>query len=328
MRRECGRMCAVIPAPGEEPCELRARARTLHRSRADTLGNPIPRPERLMAPTLRLRAFGDPVLVSSDGGNLDEVTRKTRRFALLIYLTCQGRGEARQRDEIVATFWPESDEARGRNALRQAIFVLRETLGEEVILTNGCQELRVNGGRVGSDVEDFDSAIREGRPERALALYAADFLAGFRVPGCPGFDAWMDNRRTRLKGVASSASQDLAYVAEGRRDLSAALHWWRRALSLRPYDESLLRRIVVLLAGSGNRGRAVAEFERFRRRLLDELEIEPSEETQELARVVAVRLPKHVPMWIGDRRRASPAGGAGEGGRSAAWRRPTDRVGY
>ncbi len=75
-----------------------------------------------MGSSVRLRAFGDPVLVSSGGGHLDEVTRKTRRFALLIYLTCQGRGEAHQRDEIVATFWPESDEARGRNALRQALF--------------------------------------------------------------------------------------------------------------------------------------------------------------------------------------------------------------
>jgi len=247
---------------------------------------------------------------------------------MFIYLVCHERRGPHQRDEVVATFWPESDDARGRNALRQAIFVLRDTLGEDVILANGCQQLQANPDRVGSDVREFEEAVRRGQPEEALALYRADFLAGFGVPGGTGFDDWMENRRLQLKGTAFSCAQQLAHAAEGQRDLPSAVHWWRTAQRFRPFDERILRRIMALLAGSSNRGGALAEFARFRHRMGRELESEPSEETRELAKAVAVRLPKHVPMWIGDRRR-EPADGVDAGKeRHPGWRRPSDREAY
>jgi DNA-binding SARP family transcriptional activator len=194
----------------------------------------------------------------------------------------------------------------------------------EAILTNGSHEIRVDRALIDSDVGAFERALANERPEKALILYRADFLQGFHVTGCPAFDVWMEERRAELSWKAFSASQNLAHQAEDRRDRPSALHWWRRSLSLRPYDESVMRRIMLLLSGGDNRGRALAEFERFRRRMSMDLGLDPSEETLAFARSLATVHTTPASQWVGDRRRADRLSRAGDGGERVHWRRMSD----
>jgi DNA-binding SARP family transcriptional activator len=199
-------------------------------------------------------------------------------------------------------FWPEADQQHGRNALRQAIHVIRENLGGEVLLSNGDQELRVNPQVLESDVARFSTAIARGSYETALSLHQTDFLLGFHISGAMEFEVWVEQRRAHLRRLASCAAVNLARSAEGMRSLSDALYWWRRAMELEPFDEFPLRRALTLLAYSGNRAVALTEFERFRRLLLSELEVEPSPQTLELAENIASGNLENVPQWIGNRR--------------------------
>ncbi len=276
----------------------------------------------------RLHAFGDPFLVTDAGVRVSGLTRQTKRFALLIYLLCDDHHQPHRRDELVAIFWPEADARRGRNALRQALFVIRDELGQEVIRANGPHEVWADSDSIDCDAAAFGRAIRAGHLEAALALYREDFLAGFSVCDCPEFDAWVEERRVELAGQAASAARNLAHVAEGKQDLSSALHWWRRALSLRPFDEVIIRRIMALLAGSGNRGAAIAEFERFRERLYTELGLRPSWESLELADTISVKESDGIDQWIGDRRRRDstppPPGPTDPSDQELHWRRPWD----
>jgi len=199
-------------------------------------------------------------------------------------------------------FWPEADQQRGRNALRQAIHVIRDNLGSEILLGNGDQELRINRQVLESDVARFSRAIAHGSYEAALSLHQTEFLLGFHLTGAEEFEIWADHRRDHLRKLASCAAVNLARSAEGMRNLSDALYWWRRAMELQPFDEFFLRRTLTLLAFSGNRGVALSEFERFRRRLLLELEIEPSPETLTLAEKIGSCMLQSVPQWVGNRR--------------------------
>jgi DNA-binding SARP family transcriptional activator len=62
--------------------------------------------------------------------------------------------------------------------------------------------------------------------------------------------------------------------------LYQAVAWWTRALELSPYDEEVLSSLVWALVQSGNRGSASQVYRRFRNRMMDDLELEPSAKTR------------------------------------------------
>ena len=250
-----------------------------------------------------LRTLGEPAVLNEDGSRLDDLVRQTKRFSLLLYLVCDERQRPHRRDELLAMFWPEGDVNRGRNALRQTLHSLRTTLGSHVIPGNGSEEIWIPQDQISSDVRTFSAAMEENAPETALALYRGDFLSGFFLSDSPGFEDWVENRRRELHELAFRAAEDLAFRAEDARDLSDALHWWRRALDLHPFDEILIRRLMVLLAGSGNRGQAMAEFLSFRRSVQRELDAAVSKETLELAKRISEGAQAFHLEWLRDRRR-------------------------
>jgi DNA-binding SARP family transcriptional activator len=250
----------------------------------------------------KLLAFGDPCLRDEEGNDLNGITRQTKRFALLIFLACDSLARPHRRDEIISTFWPDSDGSKARNALRQSLHVIRGELGPEIVQANGSEDLSVDRTWLSCDVETFVEAIASGFPEKALGVYKADFLLGFDLPGCPEFGSWADERRSDLRRKAASAAKDLAHQSEGVQDSSSALFWWRRALLHRPFDEAVIRRIGSLLAWSENRGEAAAEIEAFNRRMVAQLGVAPSRETMDLLDKISAGRIDEVNQWVGDRR--------------------------
>lgn len=269
---------------------------------------------------LELRVFGDPQLLGTDGKPLDVITRQTKRFAVLIYLVCDGALRPHRREELLPVFWPESDRSSGRNALRQSLHVIRDELGQNLVRGNGTEDIWVEGTDLRCDVTAFLQAIADGYPEAALQAYKADFLLGFEVPGCPGFGSWADRRRTELRDMANAGARDLAHRAEGVRDSASALYWWRRVSRLSPFDERVIRRIMSLLAWNEDRGGAVSEFEAFRCRLVADLGLEPSAGTLELKEKISVGRMARVTRWVGDRRGEAPEPA------HRPWRRSRDRA--
>lgn len=267
---------------------------------------------------LELTTFGDPQLREQNGSPVTRLTRQTKKFALLIYLACDRVSRSHRREEVMTVFWPESDRSSGRNCLRQALHVLREDLGSDLVRGNGSEALWVERSKLSCDVDSFIQAISNGSPELALRIYSADFLVGFEVQDCPAFGAWADERRTELRDMASKTARDLAFQAEGNEDAAAALHWWKRTMELSPFDESVARRIMSLLAWTENRGEASAVFDSFRARLVGELGLEPSPATEALMRKISHGQLDEVPRWIGDRRRGVPESG------QTHWRRLSD----
>jgi DNA-binding SARP family transcriptional activator len=264
---------------------------------------------------IRLQTFGYPALFADGGVPLNGLSRQTRRFGVFIYLACEPGSEPRLREDVIATFWPDADSSRGRNALRQALHVIREEIGPEALVADGSQRLWLDPDRFTTDVGAFTRALDEGSWERALSLYRGDFLKGFLLHGSQGFEQWVEGWRAIHERSAVEAAQHLAHRAEGGRDLEGALYWWRWALDLHPFDESLIRRIVCLLAGSGNCGEGMAEFQRFRSRLRAELDVTPSQETLDLVGRVCKGQVQETEIWMrGPERDSRPP-----------WRRPSAR---
>jgi DNA-binding SARP family transcriptional activator/TolB-like protein len=234
-------------------------------------------------------ALGVADLRGPESNELLSILARPKLLALLAYLAAGTPRGFQRRDKLIGLFWPDVDQDRARNALRQSLHHLRRSLGEDVLVGRGEDEVGLAEGRFSSDVAAFETAIEEGRPEEALELYRGDLLEGFFLSDTPEFERWLDERRAQLRERASAAAWELAEMAATQSDPTAASNWARRALRFSPLDESLLRQAVGLMDRVGDRAGAVREYEAFAARLEHELEVEPAPETRALLNSVRSR---------------------------------------
>lgn len=210
------------------------------------------------------------------------VSLQPKRFALLTYLAVARPRGFQRRDTLLVLFWPESDARRARNALNQAVFSLRSTLGSEVLPSRGRGELGVARSRLACDAVSFDEAFAADRYPQALDCYRGELLTGFHVRGAPGFERWLDSERARLRRQAKTAASILADREEGAGNPLRAVRRLERALEIGPLDEKILRRLIKLLDRMGDRTSAFQAFDRFVVNLRSTVGGEPSAETRQL----------------------------------------------
>ncbi|HSJ23241.1 MAG TPA: BTAD domain-containing putative transcriptional regulator [Longimicrobiales bacterium] len=215
----------------------------------------------------------------------------SKRFGLLAYLALAARAGTVRRDVLLALFWPELDQKHARNSLNNMLHQIRRSLGPEVLVTRGQDEVGLAASALRCDAAEFEQALGEGRADEALELYRGDLLEGFFVPGSSSdFEDWLSAERTRLRRAAMEAAHGLAAAAEAAGRTTEALRWSRRALALDPLDEPAARRLIELLHGAGDRAGALRVYEELSARLAREFELEPAPETQSSIENVATRL--------------------------------------
>ena len=218
-----------------------------------------------------------------DGGQNDALVARPKLFALFTFLVAHGSSRFHQRDTLLAVFWPESDEDRARNNLRQSLHQLRRVLDDRVIIRRGRTQVGVDGARVDCDVLAFQAALNEGCVADALAIYHGDFLEGFHAKDAPAFDDWVDRERVRLRSLAGDAARTIAEKAEEEGRFDDAIREWNRVRVLEPFDERALKRLLWNLMKAGKRAEALMQYRRFVRQRA-ELGLTPSAEIASLMR--------------------------------------------
>lgn len=204
---------------------------------------------------VRLLSLGQLSLVGNDGQPVSKAAAQPRRLALLAVL---GRfaPKAVSREQLIAWFWHDADEERGRRSLNQALYALRSELGSEDVLI-GQRDLRLNLDLVGSDATDFEAAMESGRFEDAASLYHGPFLDGFHLTSAPEFEQWVEGERLALAQRYGEALETLATGLERKGDPTGAVTWWRRAANADPSSPRLAMKLMRALAASGDRSGAI-----------------------------------------------------------------------
>ena len=238
---------------------------------------------------IEFRLLGSLHLTDAEGREVKSLLTRSQRLALLAYLAAATPRGLHRRDTLLALFWPEFDQEHARAALRQALHVLRGTLGADVVVSRGDNEIGLDVDRLWCDVVAFDRAVGAGQFATALELYQGDLLEGFFIAGAPDFERWLEGERARLRQAASRSAQALVEQWEAADNLPLAAEWARRAVRLAPHEEAPLRRLVGLLDRLGDRAGAVEAYEEFTKRVAADLETEPAAETQALLAAVRAR---------------------------------------
>ncbi|MCB0084928.1 MAG: AAA family ATPase, partial [Caldilineaceae bacterium] len=145
-----------------------------------------------------------------------------------------------------------------------------------------------------ADVLELEAAVRtlHARPltkasattlATVLAGYRGDFLTGFLIDHAPRFTAWMQMERERLHNVVVTEYQRLlAYYLESGV-YAAGISVAKRLVQLDPTNEIGYGHLMRMLAYTGQRAAALAQFDACRQSLRSELGMEPDEALQLLA---------------------------------------------
>lgn len=178
------------------------------------------------------------------------------------------------RDELVSIFWGSGDEASGRKNLRQALFQLRKLLGEDLIVLQGRNDLKLS-----QRVEirtDWDM------PDRDFSLCQERFLDFFYLKDCPEFEEWVEEKRNQqisrvLREI--KVQLDEPDVVQNPETVRRLIDGWRR---WSPWDEEMV------LTGMRRYGQAekydwgVKLYQEYASRLKEDLDEEPSHQVMVL----------------------------------------------
>jgi TolB-like protein/DNA-binding SARP family transcriptional activator len=175
----------------------------------------------------------------------------------------------------------------GPTSISQAIYYLRQSLGRNVVVSRGNEEVAIDPDRLWCDAVAFRQALAAGDVGDALELYRGDLLPGFFLSDALEWERWLEEERTHLRSRAAEAAWSLAERSAAEGGAVNAAHWGRRALALTPGDEGQLRRFLVLLDRVGDRAGAAQAYTEFAERFARDYGVGPSPETQ--AVIAAIR---------------------------------------
>jgi predicted ATPase/DNA-binding SARP family transcriptional activator len=222
--------------------------------------------------------------------------------ALLVYLAVEA-DRPHRRESLVGLLWPDCPEQVARHNLRQALFSLRQAIGDHaasppylLISRDAIQFNRASDFSL--DLAQFDAIsrtcegdrsrgieddpIRAARLEEMVKLYRGEFLQHFFLEDSAEFEEWALVQRESLHRRVLDACSDLASYYELHGDFPAARRHALRQLELDPWREEAHCQMMRALALDGQRSAALAQYETCRRVLAEELGVEPSANTREL----------------------------------------------
>jgi DNA-binding SARP family transcriptional activator len=229
------------------------------------------------------------------------VSNKAR--ALLAYLAMES-DRPHTRGALANLLWPESGLGAASASLRTALASLRRVTGDHEadlpylrITYNAIQFNVESDSRV--DAVEFSrltgclhlpgpelSPAAAAAQAAALAWYRGPFLEGFSIPDSAAFEEWSSLWRERLSLSALNGLGLLARYHEACGDYIPALECARRQVALDPWLEEGHRRVMRILAFTGQRAEALAQYAACRRSLSVDLGLEPSAETARLAEAI------------------------------------------
>jgi len=286
---------------------------------------------------LSLYLLGPP-RIECAGRPIQVETRKA--VALLVYIAVTG--ERHLRDALVALLWPESDQSRGRTALRSTLYALRKALA--VPSAGSGQAPSTGSGQVPSpgpgqvdwldvdredvglnpdvdvwlDVEQFhrhlDECHTHGHPPSevcpaclapltaAAALYRGDFLSGFTLKDSFNFDDWQFFQTESLQREFAGALDRLVRCHIAQAAFEPAIRYARQWLALDRLNESAHCQLMLLYAWSGQRPAALRQYQECVRILESQLGVAPQAPTTALYQAIAAGRTPAPPASLAEKR--------------------------
>lgn len=236
-----------------------------------------------------------PLEVAQDGRSLGLGGAQQR--ALLVVLLIH-RGEVLSTDRLIDELWGERAPSSAIKVVQGYVSQLRKALGDDVILTRGhgyllaVESERVDVGRFEALVADGERALAAGdaaagaqRLGEALALWRGEPLADF------AYERFAQGEIARLGQARLGALEDRIDAQLALGEHASLVGELEALVREHPSRERLVGQLMVALYRSGRQADALECYRVARRRLVDELGLEPGRDLHELERAILAQDP-------------------------------------
>jgi DNA-binding SARP family transcriptional activator/predicted ATPase len=207
-------------------------------------------------------------------------------------------GSPLTREQLIDGLWPEARPERAGRYLSNALYRLRQALGEGWLETGEGRVAVRAAPDLWMDVNEFEASAKSASPAawaRAVALYTGDLLPEV-------YDDWVLTPRLALRETYLAVLRRAGAEAEASGRWTEAVAFYRRLVAADPYSDTALQGVMRCLASAGRITAALEAFSTFAKNLGDELGLAPSADTQALA----ARLRVELETAAAERERPSP----------------------
>jgi len=223
-----------------------------------------------------------------------EFTGKVQQkpLAMLKVLVALGGREV-SAGQVIDMLWPEAEGDAAHISFKTTLHRLRQLLGSEkaIRLQEGSisfddrvcwvdalvfQDLVEKSGNDGSRDSAVDAGKSEKLRQRAIKLYAGDFLPADTR------ESWTTAPRERLKAKAVRLFDVAGHAHEQKEAWEEALQCYERALETNELYEEFYQRLMGCYQRQGKKAEALAVYHRCERILSSVLGIEPSARTRDM----------------------------------------------
>ncbi|HMO59283.1 MAG TPA: tetratricopeptide repeat protein [Roseiflexaceae bacterium] len=231
--------------------------------------------------------------------------------ALLAFLILEA-DRPHERIQLAAMLWPDDSTERGLTNLRQALHRLVVSIAKAEaalpaeqhahmvpLLLVRRQSVQINpAATIGLDLRellDLLTAVELHMHQRHVLcqecierlqqvdrLYRGDVLAGSGGRLSQPYSDWLRGLRKHVRERVVQGLERLAVYYELREQTNEAIRWYQRMADIEPWNEKIQQRLIELLAATGQRAAALAQFERCRTALAAEFKASPSIQTRTL----------------------------------------------
>lgn len=241
-------------------------------------------------PELTISLLGN-VQVRLQGRSLSGL-ETSKMGALLAFLALE-RDQAHPRQALAELLWPERSKVEALDSLRFALANLRRALQDQSadppfllverhqIQFNPQADAWVDALAFQQQAAACETHIPASLDalRSALDLYHGSFLQNFELGDSLSFETWALSQREHIDRQRLRLLRLLAVSLETAGDPAQAEEVYRGILTVQPWEEEVHRCLMRLLAATGQRNAALAQYDACRQILSDELGVQPEHAT-------------------------------------------------
>lgn len=253
-------------------------------------------------PCLEQQLFG-PYRITLDKRLLPNF-RSGKVCALMAYLSMETGQHTRA--QLMTLLWPEKSDKLARQNLRQTLSRMHQALGysvrhspffwitpetiqlkpEETFVVDAQVFLQLSAKLPAQPQNGRLPDTTRQQLETAVSLYRGEFLAGFNLGDSLPFEEWVLAQRRLLEERFLDILQHLTSHHMACAQWDAARQYTERLLAIAPWREEAHRQMMRLLAWTGQRSAALAQYQQCCQILARELDVLPAAETEALYRQI------------------------------------------
>lgn len=232
---------------------------------------------------LQISLLGD-VDISYDGNSIVQKLSE-KSVAMIAMMVCTAKKKI-ARHKIASMLWADSFETANYN-LRYNLWNIRKNIpkaaGDQEFILSDREYCWINPHyEFGCDIVSLERA-REEYDARTISeianreLLRGSFLERFYIKNGEEFNEWAEMQRASYERICLDVLRKMLDYDRRNGNLELAIRDLSAMLQLDPFNEDLHYSLMKTYIKNGNHSRAIVQYKRYKKLLMEELQVEPRE---------------------------------------------------